>query len=254
MVIAGAWALTGPGNGPGGGSPQPTGSASGGGASPYDGTPAASFAVGAAGIAMPAPRAVKNWSVDQVSRAQQNVKAALVAGHLDPRMVVDRQVNGFLALFAEADQGDVRDTFLTGPLTGAAIRTAPGTTLAAEQPRVSGATTVDASVDDSGLAVLEIDTNYVWVYPFTGESKKPGDRLVVVHDQLRWWVYHRADVKPTSAGLWLNHSAASVTNIDCAYAGKQFIAPAPPDQKRVAGSTRDSFNPDNPVAPVGTCR
>jgi hypothetical protein len=255
VLVAGAWALAGSNGGGGSGSPSSSGSAPGtGGQRPYDGTPAASYPVGAAGITMPAPQAVAGWSATQVSSAQKMVKGALVAGHLDHRMVVERQTDVFVALFAVAAQSDVRQTFLSGPFSGAAVRVAPGATLAADQPRVRGTTTVATSVDDGGLAVLEIVTNYVWVYAFTGESKEPGDRLVIVHDELRWWVYHQSDVRPTSAGLWLNHSEGSATNVDCAITDKRLIGPAPLNQKRMPGSAKDTYDPSNPVKAVNTCR
>jgi hypothetical protein len=159
-------------------------------------------------------------------------------------MLVSRQTDGFVALFAVADREDVRQSFLTGSFSGAAVRIAPGATLGSEQPRVSGTTRVSTSVDDSGLEVLEVTSNYVWVYSFANAAKS----LVVVHDEQRWWIYHKADVKPTSAGLWLNYAKASAVNIDCTMSDKQFLGPG-----KLTELKAEAFNPAIPINTASTC-
>lgn len=229
VVIVGAWSLV---RTKGGHAP----------ASAYAGTPALAFPVGAAGLIMPAPERVRSFTAAQVDSALKLVKGALVAGHLDRKMLVSRQTDGFVELFAMADREDVRQTFLTGSFSGAAVRIAPGAPLGPEQPRVSGTTKVSTSVDGSGLEVLEVVSNYVWVYSFANNA------LVVVHDEQRWWIYHKDDVKPNSAGLWLNYAKASAVNIDCTMSDKQFLGPG-----KLTGLKPEAFNPAIPINAASTC-
>jgi hypothetical protein len=232
VVVVGAWTLTGKKT-----SQAPRGSA-------YAGTPAMAFPAGVAGLVMPAADGVGGFTDTQVGSALKMVKAALVAGHLDRKMLVSRQTDAFVELFAVSDRKDVRQTFLSGSFSGAAVRIAPGATLGPEQPRVSGRTLVRTSVDDSGLDVLEVVSNYVWVYSFANDAKS----LVVVHDEQRWWIYHQADVKPNSVGLWLNYGKASAVNVDCTLSDKQFLAPG-----KLSTIKPAAFDPAVPIDAASTC-
>ncbi len=247
VLVIGAWTLSRMPAGSTGVAPRQSRPAALG---PFDGTPAASFTAGAAGITMPEPEAVDGWSASQVSKALSMVKQALVAGHLDRRMLVRRQTDAFVALFAKDARSEIRDRFLAGRFSGAAVRVAPTATLAAEQPRVRGTTEVGTSTAGNGLAVLEITTNYIWVYPFAGASASPGDRLVIVHDTQRWWIYHRGEVTSASAGLWLNRSEAYAFNTDCGI-DKAYIAPPPAGQRKIPPVT--IYDPDMPPSIPNPC-
>lgn len=248
VLVLGAWTLSRMPGGPTGGAAKPSAPAAD--LKPFDGTPAASFAVGAAGLKMPAAKAIDGWTASQVKKAQALVKQALVAGHLDRRMLVQGQTSAFVALFARDNRSDVRERFLSGRFSGAAVRIAPTATLAADPPRVRGTTTIDAGADHNGLRVLEITTDYIWVYPFAGKSTSPGERLVVVHDTQRWWIYQRGEVTAASAGLWLNRSEAYAFNTDCRV-DDSYIAPSPPGQRKLPPIT--IYNPDMPPSVPNPC-
>jgi hypothetical protein len=59
--------------------------------------------------------------------------------------------------------------------------------LATAQPRVQGTMTYRAATgkfsNGESVPVLEITTNYVWVYAFAGRTEQPGDHLVLSHEQ-----------------------------------------------------------------------
>jgi hypothetical protein len=248
VLVLGAWTLYRLPGGPAGGGATPSAPAAA--LKPFDGTPAINFTAGAAGITMPTAKAIDGWSASQVKKAQALVKQALVAGHLDRKMLVQRQTDAFVALFARDNRSDVQGRFLTGRFSGAAVRIAPTATLAADPVRVRGTSTIDAGADDNGLRVLQITTDYIWVYPFAGKSASPGERLVVVHDTQRWWIYQRGEVTAASAGLWLNRSEAYAFNADCAV-DNSFIAPSPPGQRKLPPIT--IYDPDMPPSVPNNC-
>jgi hypothetical protein len=188
---------------------------------PYAGTPAQSYAAGTAGITMPDATALGPFSAVDVTDALILVRAALVAGRLDPRMVVQRDPADFLALLAEAERTRVREQFAAGTFAAYATQVAPGYRLAAAEPRVAGRMTYRLATGIMASAV-EVVTNFVWVYAFAA----PGLPIVVVHDEVTWRVFDVEKVFPDQRGLWLIDSNAYMSNVDCSLAVKAFLAPA----------------------------
>ena len=188
-------------------------------ADPYASTPARDYPTGAAGIVLPEARATGPFSAVEVGDVLILVRAALIAGRLDSRMVVQGDPVDFLALLAPGERTRVQTEFTEGRFGAYATQIAPGHRLASAEPRVSGSVTYRLA---TGTLVPAIDvvTNFVWVYGFDTQ------RVVVVHDEVTWRVHETERVFPDQRGLWLVNSHAYMSNVDCTLAARALLAPA----------------------------
>ena len=260
MVVAPAVSGSAPGPVPGAGTPGlPGASASvlaGTGAltaaGPFAGTPAAEFAAGEAGIVLPVATAVPGFSTAAVADVLAQVKRALIAARLDPAMLVNRDPSKLLDILAPDSRGRASSDFDRGVFLSYASQIAPGSRLADEGPRVRGEMTFRASTEGE-VRLLEVVSNVVWVYPFTGGSPA-GRSLVVVHDEVVWHFPVASDVEPDARGLWIDLATAVVSNVDCTQLAKSLLALGTP-QPGATGPADEAaiFDPDRPVAADSTC-
>lgn len=191
---------------------------------PFNGTPAAAFPSGEDGLVMPAAQAVGAWSEEEVTDALGKVKTALVAGHLDRRMLVDHDPSALLALLSPAGRDHLATAISEGRYALTAVRIAKDAKLAAEPARVSGRTTYREGVWDD-LPVLEVITNYVWVYPFDVPQTWTGEQVVVVHSEEHWYFPKDDAVAGDDRGMNLGRVDGYFSGMDCAQAGAGFTAP-----------------------------
>jgi hypothetical protein len=228
-----------------------TSSARAGEAGAFAGTPAEAFPAGEAGITMPAAAAVAGFSADEVGAALTQVRAALVAGRLDRRMLVDHDPAVLLDGLAESSRKQVQPWFADGRAVSVATWLVPGEALADEPPRVSGRTTYQSG-DDQGVRYLEVVTNYVWVYAFADRAVSPA----VVHDEVHWRVVPKQVVRP-DRGLWIASTSSYGSNMDCAQYRKGLLGPARElTSTRGGGSAEDPnqfYDPDHAMAIENTC-
>lgn len=209
---------------------------------PFDGTPAASFASGEAGLVMPAAKTTGAWSEQEVAAALQKVRAALIASHLDHRIIVDHDVSAFLATLCSACGDHLGKEFAAGRFGLVAQRIAKEWKLAAEPPRVSGHTTFRESKWGE-VKVLEVVTNYVWVYPFDLPQEWSGERVVVAHDEVRWVFPKDADVDGSYRGMSQADSKGYLVGMECGQAKLGYLAPRP----HRSTTTQDAlYRPDHP--------
>ncbi|MEH1013810.1 hypothetical protein V6U90_11965 [Micromonospora sp. CPCC 206060] len=210
----------------------------------WAGTPAQTFPSGAAGIVLPPAHAVGPYTAAQVRDGLALVRRALVEARLGPRMLAGD--NGpFLALMAPDARADLRKEFTNAVALNYATRIGGKTRwVRTETPRVKGTVTYRPTVDEYGVRVLEITTNFVWVYPFDVPATDPRDALVVMHDKVVWHVPHRNDVRTGSRGLWLWSATSYGYNVDCAAFRRGFLDVSPPLPPVVTGSTTTQTNPD----------
>jgi hypothetical protein len=208
---------------------------------PFAGTPAANYPEGTAGITLPKAVASGGFTAKQVRDALADVKKALVAGRLDSQMLVKRNPDPFLKLFAPDARSDMRKDFSTDDFSVYATQFAPGAKPAKETPRVKGRISYRTTKVE-GIPALEVTTNFVWVYPFQVSS---GDGIVVVHDELVWQVLHPSKVQASLRGLWLSKGQSYASNIDCDQYNKGLIAPGKPE----FGIGPDTEDPDSMFDP-----
>jgi hypothetical protein len=206
---------------------------------PFAGTPAANYPKGAAGITLPKATAVTGFSAARVGTALRQVRAALIAGRLDHRMLVRHDPAGFLALLAPNQRDDIAAWFRSTSFDTVATWIDPAAPLdAGEQPRVSGRVTYTSTLRD-GVRRLRVTTNFVWVYAFRG----PDHPLAVAHDEIRWEFPATERLRAGDKGMWISSTRSYNAWVDCAAAAKGLLAPTRPGQ----GATpdpRDSEDPD----------
>jgi hypothetical protein len=223
--------------------------------SPYDRTPAQLYPQGEAGILTPAATPVAGFTTAQITAALDTVKKAMIAGRLDTKMLVDHNTATFLALFNPEDRKEVEKYFKEEDFFTFATQLAPGHALTADGIRVKGTTTLEADKTEQGVRLLKVKTNYVWVYPFSGALKDPGDHLVVIHDEVEWVFPSPSDVNKNAQGMYLNAFQGYASNMDCALLDSNLIGLGKP---RVVpgGSKQDdnaAFDPTHTLNITDTC-
>ncbi|MBQ1042280.1 hypothetical protein KBX35_15460 [Micromonospora sp. C32] len=223
-------------------------------AGPFDGTPAAGFPEGAAGIALPRAKRTGAFSEKQVADTLAKVRKALITARLDRTFFTAKDPERLVRQFAPDARAGVRDDFPTGEAGTYATRLAPGARLTDDQPRVKGRISYRATKDRDGIRILEVTTNFVWAYAFPTTSPTPGDGVVVVHDTVKWSSPHPADVTAASAGLWIERADSYASNIDCAALDKGLLALGKPSFGGPADPDPDAvFDPDKTVDLPDTC-
>ena len=230
-------------------------------AKPFDSTPAANWADGAAGIVPPAPKAVGSFTAEQVSQTTQLVRDVLIASRIDRRMLVDHDPSGYLGLLAPDARNQLAPSFGKGrelEVQSLVSLVAAGSTLLPVEPKVSGSMSVSAG-DDGDLVV---HTNYVFAYAFEPPSPT---RLV---DSMNVIVVVRADVDYVllssdkwmagSQGLWYGEAAGFGYSISCDAYRKGYLAPFVSERSvtRQPDGVEPGvfFDPTAPLPPAGGCR
>jgi len=228
---------------------------------PFAGTPAADWADGAAGIVPPEPRAVGEFSAQQVAETTQLVRDVLVASRLDRKLVVDHDPAGYLGPLAPDARRQLEPLFADGrePEVQALVSlVAPGSALLPAEAKVSGT----MSVREGDAGELVVHTNYVFAYAF---APPPDLRLV---DAMNTIVVVRADVDyiwrvgdrwtPGSRGLWFDKATGFGYSIGCNAYQKGFLAPVSTEHS-VTRQPDDIepgsyFDPSSTLPPAGGCR
>lgn len=222
---------------------------------PFEGTLAADFPEGEAGIVLPQASAVTGFTEQQVADALEKVRQGLIAARLDQRMLVDHDSSVLLNLLAPDAQDALKDDFAQGTFFSFASQIAPGYSLTEDKVRVKGTVEFKANTIDD-IRVLEVITKFVWVYAFTGELKRPGDHLVVVRDEVHWVFPVDADVEKSSRGMWINEATGYASNIDCDLLDQGLLALGKPRTVVGAQPTEDEdavFDPNGSLDLPTTC-
>lgn len=220
--------------------------------SPFAGTPAAGFAEGAAGIVLPPVEPVGDFTADYVAEALTQVRQALVAARLAPGMLVDHDPGPLVGLVADAQQPAMREAFDSATFATFATQVADGAVLMPAPPRVAGEISYRATTAERDLPVLEVVSNFVWVYAFQPpDAARAGATIVVVRDALRWeGRYDRAWLE-SSRGMWLADAASYGWGVDCDAYQKGLIRPgrfADPAQHVAV-----AFDPERPLPSGDGC-
>ncbi|WP_309115105.1 hypothetical protein [Saccharothrix sp.] len=193
---------------------------------PFEGTPAAGWADGAAGIVVPEAQPVGEFSAEQVADAYQRTKAALIASRLDRKAVEGHDVSAFIDLFAEDQQEHLRTDFdgTHDPEVSIVVtRIAKGQQLLPVEPKVSG--TMRAEAGEEGELVVR--TNYVVAYAFATALPvvDPMEIVSVVRVEADYLVRSGNRFRPASRGLWRGAMKGFNYSIACEASKTGFIAP-----------------------------
>ncbi|NUR69221.1 MAG: hypothetical protein HOU81_00115 [Hamadaea sp.] len=223
-------------------------------ASPFDGTPAALFPAGQAGIVLPSPTATGPWTAADVRTALDRVRTALIVSHLDQRILVQHDAAPFALLAADSR------TWWTKTLKGTdygvtVVRIATDAKLAPVEPRVSGRLTYRAA-KLNGHQALEVITNYVWVYAFDVPSGWTGSRTTVVHGEEHWFFIRSKN----ALLMYLQDTDGYWSSMDCASAKQGLTAPwrggpaeAKPTSTPFDEPTEAYYQPDHSLDIAESC-
>jgi hypothetical protein len=228
-------------------------------ASPFASTPAADWADGADGIATPPATAIRDFTVEQVATATEQVRDVLIASRLDRRMLIDHDSSGFLAKLAPDARRQLEPLFTRGrepEVQSLVSMVAKGSVLLPVEPKVDGEMSVRAG--DAGELVVH--TNYVFVYAFEPEGPT---RLV---DAMNVLVVVRADVDyvlrdgdkwtANSQGLWYGDAIGYAYSIGCDAYREGYLAPAASERSVTSNPHREPgsyFDPASPLPATSGC-
>jgi hypothetical protein len=192
-------------------------------ASPFAGTPAEAYPAGEAGITLPKATAVTGFTAAEVGTSLQKVRRAMIAARLDQAMLIAHNPKPLLAMVSPGQRDSLAGWFRDRRFSSLATWIYPAVHLdPRSRPRVSGRVTY-ASAKVQGIQTLQITTNFVWVYAFTGTTRP----LVTVHDEVRWEFPKPATTVAKDRGLWVAQVDAYQYGIDCALAKQGMLAPTP---------------------------
>jgi len=215
----------------------------------WESTAASAYAVDAAGIQLPAAAAVDGFTADEVTADLQTVKKILTAGRLDNTLLVKHDPSVLLGLFAPQYKPRAQKRFDDHQFTYYGTQIAAGQSLVGV--RVKGTITFTGRVE-SDVRVLDVTTNFVWVYAFTGTLKEPGDHLVSIHDTNTWEFPSAKDVDAVDLGAYVRELNYSVYNMDCDLMKQDYLGLGKPVY--VPGSSGDpqvedaqAMDPNTPV-------
>ncbi|MGX7827398.1 hypothetical protein ACTG9Q_20165 [Actinokineospora sp. 24-640] len=196
---------------------------------PFARTPAATWADGVAGVTVPAPMQVGEFSADEVAAATGQVRQAVIASRLDRAMLVRHDPSAYLALLAPDSRKQLEPLFGTGlePQAQALVSLiAPETPLLSAEPKVTGGMTVEAGGPDE----LVVHTNFLFAYAFEPEDPSaitdPMDIIVVVRAEVDYVLRKGERWVSSSQGLWYGHVGGFGYSIACDWYKKGFLAPA----------------------------
>jgi hypothetical protein len=222
-------------------------------ASPFAGSPAASFPDGAAGIVLPPSRPVGPYTSAQVASAFVTVKNLLVAANLNVATLQGSRPTAFGSLLTSQQRSWFYE-HLTKPvrpknarpwLTRAWVTSfAAGTELVGSIIKVHGAPMTAKVVTVSDRPALQITANYLFVYPVEQQGQ-PGSRLrVVAHEfatvQFAQWYDPGGSLQP-----WISGFGDSYAGVQCGTTDG-FVHPAfpllGPGKVRPSGPPVDPYN------------
>ncbi|MER7267691.1 hypothetical protein ABT344_05215 [Micromonospora carbonacea] len=225
----------------------------------FAGTPAAGFAVGERGIALPPARATGPFSEAQVRTALDTTRRALVESRLADTMLRGNP-DRFLGVLAKDSRKNL-EPFLDDGRQRHFVTWLVNDFRLVDEIRVAGKVTYTATEDDSGVRVLAVTTRFSWVYAFerlAGEAP-PEANLVVVRDTLTWHFPHPDDVAPTARGLWLASAEAFYWNAMCDELSRRGRLDVDPGQYPSQGwranrlPLAEVFDPERAARVPGTC-
>lgn len=193
-------------------------------ADPFTGTPADRWANGAAGIALPAAGPVGSFNAAQVRLAYEKTRALLVAADLDRPTLLGGQPTAFMSLLISKQRTGFADGLdKTGVnKQGSPVSTrrlimsfAPGgTQLIGSAIRVRGTMRAHAATVSGGYKVLDVDADYIFVYPVQ-PPHQPTHWMRVVN-QTSWTVmFGNWAGGATSFEPWVEFNGVFVSGVEC---------------------------------------
>ncbi|MET9490263.1 hypothetical protein [Nocardia sp. NPDC006630] len=198
-------------------------------ARPFDNTPAANWASGAAGIVLPAAAPIGRYSAAQVESAMTRAQQLIVLERLDPHVLETGDAEPVLALLAPGQVAELRPKLTPGNESQnwwVTAKIAPGFRLLPAAPRING--DMSPALDKDGE--LTIKTNYIVAYAFSAPDPStvhdPMDIIVVARQETEYTLIDDSGYDAASQGMWFGEINAFTYAGDCAWFRKGFLAPS----------------------------
>ena len=193
-------------------------------AAPFLGTPAQSYADGSAGIVVPPAHASGDYSTAEVAAAYHKTRKMLVAAYLNVPTLDGGAPDALAGLLVSRE----RTEFVSGPdkigldahgyaksTRGWVISFPPGTTqLVGNVIKVQGTMHARATKDSDGTAVLQVRTNYLFVYAVE-EPGVPTSLMRIVAHQLNDVDFAQWDDPGGPLEPWWTTSGGGVAGAQC---------------------------------------
>jgi hypothetical protein len=181
---------------------------------PFDGTPAANYALADQGITLPAPTKTGKWSSKDVGAVLTKTKTVLLAARTDPE-VLGGDPSTYVEALAPNVRSQVKKEIVSGTDTlGYVTNLGSGYTLGAPIRAVGSLTVTSGSLDQ-----LVVRADVVWVYPLKGPlpeaSKGAGVRLVVLHTVESYEWFPAKGFADGDQGARPGEGERAVFNADC---------------------------------------
>lgn len=228
---------------------------------PFDGTPAANWPDGEAGVVAPPAAAVGPFTAQQVDEAFAKVRQAVITSRLDRAVLEGHDVERYLSLLAKDSQKNMRPVFGADPREAHAYATrlAKGFKLLPAAPKVRGRMWAEKG---SRPGELVVHTNYVFAYAFAPDTP---DKLTNAMDIIavdRWDVDYSVltgKYTASSLGVWPVRSQGFTYSMGCEALRAGFLAPAYSERRADAtasappGNGGAYFDPGSELPASSTC-
>ncbi|MCW2915317.1 MAG: hypothetical protein JWN52_3385 [Actinomycetia bacterium] len=182
---------------------------------PFTGSPAVSYANGAAGITFPAAKATAGFSKKDVQLLFSKTRALLMASHLNPKTLFNGGTDAFAGQL-DPDQGKVFTRGLQSRDPEKNLRSwlmsfAPKSSeLTGSVIKVHGETTLSEATRQGRRGALA-KVNYIFVYPVHRPGRPDTSVRVIAH--LRGEVFHSRDER--GEWTWIYRWGSSNANARC---------------------------------------
>ena len=209
---------------------------------PFAGTPAEQWPDGEKGIVVPDQN-------PEYAAAYEAARKALVAGHLDPRVLVDHDVEPLVSMLAPS----LRDSWRNNPNNGSVVtRLKKGNELLPNGIKVDGR--MWPGRDQYGRPLVH--TSYRFAYAFDpGYQKTIFDQYEIVA-----LVRSDTDYQLTEDGVWTVASNGFVYSMACEASKQGFLAPLFTEKRQLPTAEEDRRRPeewfaaDTPIPNTSGCK
>ncbi|HEY6271276.1 MAG TPA: hypothetical protein VIX19_04685 [Terriglobales bacterium] len=231
-------------------------------ADPFAGTPAQSYADGAAGIVLPAAHRVGSFTSAQVASAYQTMRKLLIAGELDASALQGASPEAFGSLLTPQQRSWFYHNLSAAGRTALDLRLStrawvtqfvPGSTeLVGKIIKVHGLPMTASVVKYGRLAVLGVLADYLFVYPAEQPGAPVTRILVVAHieETVYFWPWNDpgGPLEPRLADVIVSYSGATCGQT-YGYVQPQF---GQSGSGGTPGGARSPFDLAGPLSP-GSC-
>lgn len=229
---------------------------------PFVGTPAARWQDGIAGLRLPKPKSIAEFTPEQVAQATQEARRFLAAVLLDRRVIETHDIAPALRLVAPGARVESPED-VGYPITGAdpiehAVQIHPKYPLLPATPKVSGRMTVESGGKGMLIVRANVSVAYAFDTPRPGDLIDPLDIVSVVRSEHTFAYLSGPRWDRSDRGLWpTGTDSFYYYSMSCQAAQDGLLAPAYseelPEGDGAEPDPQDVFDPGSPIEDEGNC-